>query len=277
MSGRVPLSGGGSLAYSAAGVGEPLVLISGLGGLASFWQPLLPFVSTRFRTITYDHRGCGHSSGLDGSTSISAMAADLAALMDRLGIRAATIVGHSTGGAIAQRFALLHPDRVRALVLSATFARPCAYMQRLFAGRKEILDRLGVEAYRRHAVTLLNAPYWLARNDAAVEAELQASEIGPIIDADDIRHRIDAVLAHDALEELRLIQAPTKVVVASDDVVTPAYHSAEIAESIQGASLTVLPRGGHYAIRAEPDQYCNALLPFLGVQASAADLTRTAK
>lgn len=259
-----PLADGGTLAYAEAGQGPALVLISGLGGLGSFWSGFVPVLAPHFRVVTYDHRGVGVSSTLDGPTSIAAMRDDLIALMDHLKIPSAVVVGHSTGGAIAQRLAIDHPARVSRLVLSATFPKACAYMRRLFAGRIELLDALGMDAYRRHAVTLLNAPYWLEAHDAGIEAELQAAAARTAPrDAAAVRARMLAVLAHDAEDGLAGIACPTRVVVAADDIVTPLYLSERLAGAIPGASLVTLPRGGHYAMRAEPDAYRAAVLPFV--------------
>lgn len=267
-----PLADGGALAFSETGAGTPLVLISGLGGLASFWNGFAAICAPHFRVVTYDHRGVGGSSSLDGATSIAAMRDDLLGLLDHLGIEKAAILGHSTGGAIAQRLAIDHPGRVSRLVLSATFARPCAYMRRLFDGRLDLLDRLGIDAYRRHAVTLLNAPYWLDANDALVEAELAAAAgRSKPADAAVIRERMLAVLGHDAQDDLYRIACPTRVVVAEDDIVTPAYLSRRLADGITGADLVTLPRGGHYAMRAEPELYRDAVLDFLRDGASAAE------
>lgn len=272
--GLAPLADGGRLAYTARGDGPALVLISGLGGLASFWNAFAGVCAPYFRVVTYDHRGVGGSSALDGPTTIAAMRDDLTGLLDHLGIETAVVLGHSTGGAIAQSLALAHPERVSRLVLSATFARPCAYMRRLFAGRIELLDRLGIDAYRRHAVTLLNAPYWLDANDDTVEAELAAAGRSNPGDAAVVRERMFAVLGHDAQDLLDAIACPVRVVVAADDIVTPAYLSQRLANGIPGADLKVLPRGGHYAMRAEPELYRDAVLDFLRGGASATE-TRT--
>lgn len=267
-----PLPDGGALAYSDTGMGTPLVLISGLGGLASFWTGFAATCAPYFRVVTYDHRGVGRSSQLDGATSIAAMRDDLLGLLDHLGIETAAVLGHSTGGAIAQRLAIDHPSRVSRLVLSATFARPCAYMRRLFDGRLELLERLGIDAYRRHAATLLNAPYWLDANDAIVEAELTAAAgRSKPSDAAVVRERMLAVLGHDAQDELGRILCPTRMVVAEDDIVTPAYLSRRLADGIAGADVVTLPRGGHYAMRAEPELYRDAVLDFLRGGASAAE------
>ena len=269
------LPDGGALAYTTRGEGPALVLISGLGGLASFWNAFAETYAPHFRVVTYDHRGVGGSSALEGPTSIAAMREDLIGLLDHLGIASAAILGHSTGGAIAQDLALAQPERVSRLVLSATFARPCAYMRRLFAGRIELLDQLGIDAYRLHAVTLLNAPYWLDANDAVVEAELQAAAArSKPTDAAVVRERMLAVLGHDAQDQLAQIAAPVRVVVAADDIVTPAYLSQRLADAISQAELRLLPRGGHYAMRAEPALYRDAVLDFLRGGLPAAE-TRT--
>lgn len=273
--GLASLPDGGALAYTVRGEGPALVLISGLGGLASFWNAFAEVCAPYFKVVTYDHRGVGGSSPLEGATSIAAMREDLVGLLDHLDIASAAILGHSTGGAIAQSMALSHPRRVSRLVLSATFARPCAYMRRLFAGRIELLDQLGIDAYRRHAVTLLNAPYWLDANDAVVEAELEAAAArSKPTDAAVVRERMLAVLGHDAQDRLAQIAAPTRVVVAADDIVTPAYLSQRLADAIPQAELRLLPRGGHYAMRAEPALYREAVLDFLRDGLPAAE-TRT--
>lgn len=262
--GHARLPDGGELAYVVRGEGPPLILISGLGGLASFWNDFATVCSACFKVVTYDHRGVGRSSALDGPTSIAEMRNDLIGLLDHLGIETAAVLGHSTGGAIAQSLAIARPQRVSRLVLSATFARPCAYMRRLFAGRIELLEKLGINAYRRHAATMLNAPYWLDANDETVEAELAAaaarSRPG---DAATVRERMFAVLGHDTQAFLPRIACPTRVVVAADDIVTPAYLSLRLAEGIPQAQLVTLERGGHYAMRAEPVAYRDAVLDFL--------------
>lgn len=255
---------GGQVACDEIGSGPPLVLVSGLGGLASFWRGFAEACAGQFRVITYDYRGTGRSGALAGPTSIRAMADDLLALLDDLGTGPVRLVGHSTGGPIAQRIAIDRPEAVSRLVLSATFARPCPYMRRLFDGRLQILDGLGLDPYRLHAATVLYPPWWIAANDRLLEEELiaAAARARPD-DAAAIRARIEAIIAHDCLDALPGIACPTQVVVAADDAITPAYLSRTIAEAIPGARLTMLPDGGHYAVRTRPDFYCDAVLPFL--------------
>ena len=259
----------------AAGSGPPLFLVPGLGGDSRWWGENVAELARRFTVVVHDHRGTGRSSLSRITYSVGQMADDALQLIEGLGYDQVHWCGHSTGGAIAQSLALAHPGRVSRLVLSATFGRPCAYMRRLFAGRIELLDQLGIDAYRRHAATLLNAPYWLDANDAVVEAELQAAAArSKPTDAAVVRERMLAVLGHDAQDRLAQIAAPVRVVVAADDIVTPAYLSQRLADAIPQAELRLLPSGGHYAMRAEPALYRDAVLDFLRDGLPAAE-TRT--
>ena len=68
---------GGEIHYEETGQGEPLILVSGLGGTASYWRPQLAALSARFRVITYDHRGTGASDRLQRQFSIDQMTREL--------------------------------------------------------------------------------------------------------------------------------------------------------------------------------------------------------
>jgi pimeloyl-ACP methyl ester carboxylesterase len=135
--------GDGALYYERQGVGFPVMLVSGLAGFASFWHDQAVAFAKNFDVITHDHRGIGQSDLTRSGFTVDRMAADVIGLMDALEIERAHIVGHSTGGAIAQILAVEHPKRLASVVLSATWTKPDAYFRRLFALRKDILLRLG--------------------------------------------------------------------------------------------------------------------------------------
>lgn len=260
---RLELPDGGSITYDIVGEGEPLLLISGLSGVASFWEGFAARCAPDFRVVLHDHRGTGRSSRCDRPYSVAGMADDVEALMDHLGIEKAVIVGHSTGGAIGQLLAMPQRNRVSRLVLSASWARSCGYFRRLFASRLELLDLGGIDTYRHHSVLMLNAPYVVARDEEAFDRALAGATAPHPLDETILRRRIGAILEHDTLASLKNIRCPTLTVVARDDIVTPAYHSVQMAEEIEGSELTVLPRGGHFVPLAEPELYAAAVLPFL--------------
>ena len=111
------------LAYESAGEGDPIVLIAGLNGLGHFWDPVAHALARGHRVLTFDHPGVGASDSF-GAQRIERIAAELLHLADRLDIARFACIGYSTGGLVAQALALDAPDRISALVLSCTWARP---------------------------------------------------------------------------------------------------------------------------------------------------------
>src|SRR5947207_3139197 len=111
------------LFYESSGTGEPLLLIPGFACDHSIWGKVAPLLSAKHRVVSFDNRGMGESSGLEGPCSIREMADDLARLLDELGIKRADVAGHSMGGMIAQELVLAYPDRVRSLLLLASAAK----------------------------------------------------------------------------------------------------------------------------------------------------------
>lgn len=242
----------GRLHYEEAGDGAPLLLISGLNGLAKPWQGIVPRLAPHFRVITHDHRGLGNSGSWDGNYSVDQIADDALALMDRLHIERAHIVGHSLGGAVAQALAADHPERVAGLVIYASWAGPEAYFTRVMTHRREVLTGLGMEAFVRTSPVGIYPPDWIARNDAALTDGFAASCAAfPGIEV--MLRRIDACLTHDRRSSLARIQAPTLVLGLQDDMSTPAHCSTELAELIRHARLTMLPYGGHNAHLVVPE------------------------
>src|SRR5260370_28410577 len=134
------------LYYERHGAGFPVLFLSGLGGYGAFWRDQIPVFAKRFEVIVHDHRGIGQSDHSRISYTVDRMAGDVIELMDALGLERAHLVGHSTGGAIAQILAVEHPKRLASIVVTASWTKADAYFPRLFALRKEILVRLGPAA-----------------------------------------------------------------------------------------------------------------------------------
>ena len=254
--------GDADLYYEEAGEGPPLVLVPGLGGQGSFWISQVPVFSRDFRTVVHDHRGTGRSTHSRITYSIEQMADDTLRLMDRLRVDAAHLVGHSTGGAIGQAIALDHPERLRSLVLSATWAGPDPFFRRLFESRRQTLVDSGIEAYLRASSLVQTTPYWVSQNDDFLTDlhRVQAAAAPPV---EILISRIDAILKHDRRRRLLEIRVPTLVVVAQDDMITPRFYSDELASRIPGAKLTVLETGGHYAPVINSEAYNAAVATFL--------------
>ena len=255
----------GEIFYEITGDGPPLLLVSGLSGLASFWGKQVPELARDFRVIVHDHRGTGQSTHSRIEYSVDKMADDVVKLMDVLGIESAHYVGHSTGGAIGQTIAQDHPRRLRSLVLSASWPGPDAYFRRVFDSRREILVKLGVESYLAASALMLAPPWWVRANDRALaEQHRQTARSSPPVEV--LVSRIDAIVKFDRRARLGEIRTPTMVIVAADDVLTPRFYADELTERIPGAKLTVLEGGGHFAPQISPEPYNAAVGAFLRAQ-----------
>ena len=254
--------GDAQIHYEEHGSGEPLLLVSGLGGTAAYWKANLPALSAKYRVIVHDHRGAGQSTHSRIRYSVDQMTDDVLRLMDHLKIERAHLVGHSTGGAIGQTMAIRNPERLKKLVLFATWTRADKFFRQLFAARRALLMQVGKEAYVRAGTLFLYPPWFIKANEAAIE-EREALSIATFAPPEVVASRIDAIVAFDRTAELAKIRVPTLVLCAKDDFITPAYFSEELAAKIPGAKLVLLPAGGHCASEAALEPFTAALLDFL--------------
>jgi aminoacrylate hydrolase len=249
------------LYYERHGGGFPVVFVSGLTGQAVFWRDQLPAFSREFEAVVFDHRGVGQSDHSRISYTVERLAADVVALMDALSIDKAHVVGHSTGGAIAQILAIEHPKRLASVVISASWTKADAYFRRLFMLRKELLSRLGPAAYLQAATLFLYAPHWIAQNNEKLR-QLEAQNLSTFSPPEIVISRIDAILAFDRTAELSRITTPALIVGAQDDV-TPNYFAEELARLIPGAEVKIFPQGGHCFTQVMPRDFNQAVLRFL--------------
>jgi pimeloyl-ACP methyl ester carboxylesterase len=114
---KATLRNGVRIHYQQIGEGPDLVMVHGLTGNMAVWHlRILPALCDRFRILTYDLRGHGHSDTPPTGYSADAMAEDLLDLLDQLEIEHPLVVGHSYGADIALYLALAHPERVREVV-----------------------------------------------------------------------------------------------------------------------------------------------------------------
>jgi len=103
-----------------AGLGPDLILLHGLLGTASAWEPVIPDLAAESTVYALDALGIGESERIPGlDPRLEAQAGRVVAFMDQSGIRSADILGTSHGGAVALTLAAKYPSRVKSLVLHA--------------------------------------------------------------------------------------------------------------------------------------------------------------
>lgn len=236
--------------YETQGEAGPRVLlIPGLGGDGRFWAGAARLLAAEHRLLIVDHRGAGRSDRPDIAYSLPQIADDIAAILRATG-GPAHVVGHSTGGALAQILALDHADLVRSLTISASWARPDARFSALFRARAAMAAAGLAEAYQDLTHALGHEPDYLETNAAAMAAAVaQAAErLAPLAVT---ARRVAMLLDHDRLADLPRIAAPTLVIAAEADEIAPPPMSRAIAAAIPGARLVLTP-GAHFYPVAHP-------------------------
>jgi aminoacrylate hydrolase len=148
------------------------------------------------------------------------------------------------------------------LVLSAGWAGPDPYFELCFEARKSLLLGSGIAAYQRSSAIFLYPPSWISADAARLEA-LLAGFIASAPSADVLAARIDMIVAFNRRTRRQEIAAPTLVIYAADDQLTPMHLSEELAAGIPHARLVRLAWGGHASSQTAPEDFLNAVLDFL--------------
>ncbi|KWX69255.1 alpha/beta fold hydrolase [Mycobacterium sp. NAZ190054] len=235
------LPDGDTLAYEAYGDGEPLLLVTGTTLAIQHWpQPLIDDLAVDYRVIVYDHRGMGASSPSDGDVSMRSLAEDAAALLDHLEVGASHIIGWSLGSAVTQELALARPDLVASLVLYATWGRSDRFLRSMLAAMRTPWI-YGDTANALAALGLSQSPEGLEKPEliAALAEARPFMPHTPEQIAMTVRQWA-ANLAHDSLDRLADISAPTTVIAGEQDLLTPPRHGRAVAERIPGARLVLI-------------------------------------
>ncbi len=254
---------GVELRVEEIGAGPPLLCIMGLGASLETWVAQREAFAAHYRVILFDNRGAGESECPPPPWTVPEMAADAVGVLDALGIAQAHVLGVSMGGMIAQEMAIGWPERVDRMVVAVSFARPDP-VRRAFLLFRRWARLQGADLVQEGVANLpwLVSPHVLNDPDR-LEQILGVVGTMPLMTADAYSHQIEAILEHDTLSRLGAVRAPTLVLAAAEDVLTPLMLSREIAAAIPGASLQVLPRGNHAVQIEDPDAFNDAVLRFL--------------
>jgi 3-oxoadipate enol-lactonase len=235
-----------------------VVLSNSLGSTHRMWDPQLTELERRFRVVRYDTRGHGRSPVPAGPYSIDDLADDLVALLDRLAVPRAHLVGLSLGGMTAMRVAGRHPDRVGSLALLCTGAQlPPA---QTWIERAALVRAQGSTAVADPVVQRWFTPAFL---DAHPEQRATYRQMVAATPAEGYAACCEAIAAMDLRDELPRITAPTLAIAGADDPATPPAKLEEIAAAIPGAELLTIAGAAHLANAEQPGLITPALINHL--------------
>jgi pimeloyl-ACP methyl ester carboxylesterase len=242
-----------SISYEDSGSGSAVFMTHGYAAAGRMWEPQRkPLNEAGYRLVSWDMRGHGETESPDDPAQYSEALtlADIASLMDMLGIERAVVGGLSLGGFMSLAFQLGRPERVRALLLCDT-------------GPGYRSDEPRAKWNRMAERSAVNFE----------EKGLDAAGRSPEVQAAVKYHRSAAGLAHSArgmlaqvdsrvIDHLPEIDVPTLIIVGEKD---EPYHDASryMQSKIPGAWLEMIPDAGHAANMDQPEAFNRVLLEFL--------------
>jgi 3-oxoadipate enol-lactonase len=226
-----------------------LVLGNSLGTTRELWQPQLDGLGAHFRLLRYEHRGHGGSPAPPGPYTIASLGADVLRVLDDLGVARAAYCGLSLGGMVGMWLAANAPERIDTLALCCTSAR---FPQRdLWTERAAAVRAAGMAAISRQVAGRWFTPAFAAADPAVPDGFVRTLET---VTPEGYAGCCEAIADMDLRPALPAISAPTLVIAAAEDPVTPPGHSAAIARAIPGARLRVVRGAAHLANVTAPGE-----------------------
>ena len=258
--------GGLSFHVTVTGEGEPLVLIMGLGAPGDKWRPNVEVYSKKYQCITIDNRGAGRSSKpQEESYSTAQMAQDVLGIMDALNISSAHVNGVSMGGAIAQHLAADHPDRVRSLILTSTFASVSNSFRRAIETLRDTIDQLDPMTFKRlNQWMTFSQTVQNTRESFLLETAKQDMEYPYPMPHYAYKAQCNACLSHNTADRLKEIAAPTLIAAGDSDLFMTMEKTMELYEGIPGSELYLCRGGGHVHQWEQLGEYNRVTMEFLG-------------
>lgn len=251
------------LAYDVEGSGPDLLLVVGSASTRALWVLVRPQLARSFRTIAYDLRETGESSPSTPSCSWADHAADALAVLDAAGAPRAHVLGHSMGGAIAQEFALAHPERCASLTLACSWGRNDGYSKNQLALMAALTqdvasDRtlLAAIVFAGSGAATLNAIDLFEKTDLALS-------LGPLVPRGAMLRQWQLDATTDTLDRLPSLRLPAHVIWGAEDRLLPQPLSRQLVDAIPGAVQTRIDACGHVPMIDAPDAFVAAVTGFL--------------
>ncbi len=224
----------------------------------------------RWRAIVPDLRGYGDSTVVPGKTTLDIFASDIAGLLDELGIQQVVIGGLSMGGQIVMEFCRLYPERVRGILLAATFCR--AETEEGRRQRAIMADRLlkeGMQPYADEVLPKMVTPTNLIALPAVADhVRAMMRGTNPVGAAAALRGRAERP---DYTETLARLDVPAFIVVGDEDAFTTRADVEQMSRLLKQGELVWIEGVGHMPNLESEREFNEALERLLRLAATRRD------
>jgi non-heme chloroperoxidase len=263
---------GTEIYYKDWGSGPVVTFSHGWPLCADAWDAQMLFLAQKgFRVVAHDRRGHGRSSQTSSGNDMNGYANDLAAVIEALDLKDATLVGHSTGGGEVARYIGLHGTKrvAKAVLIAAvpplmvkTAANPEGLPLEVFDGLRSGLLKDRSQFYKDFAL-----PFYGANRPGAKVSQGTLDQFWLWSMQAGLKNSYDSIKAFsetDFTEDLKKFDVPTLVLHGEDDQIVPVKDSArKSARLIKGAKDVYYPGAPHGITSTHQDQVNQELLAFI--------------
>ena len=209
------------------GSGTPLLMIHGNGGSIKSFKSNIPFFAKKYKVIVFDSRAQGKTTDGSDSLSFEMMADDEAALLDKLQIDAAYVIGWSDGGINALLLAMRHPEKVISIAATGANLWPDS--------------------------TAFNPDFW--RDEKKDYDSLKDIQPNTAKEKNDRKlFMLDWQQPHISLQSLHSINCPALIICGDNDLIS-SEHTKLIAQNIPQGELWIVPNSGHATLKEHKDEF----------------------
>jgi 3-oxoadipate enol-lactonase len=223
---------------------KTIVFLNGLSQSTIAWILTLPHFKD-YKIILLDFIFQGQSDKTGESRSFDQHAKDVLAVLDELKLNKVILAGLSYGSLVAQHFAVLFPQRLEKLILLSTFAHKTAYYDAIELAWWRALELGGYPLMLDIMLPSVLSEEYFKNPLIPIDLMKQARQ--------DVNNEKEALFKlmqatkerADYRNELKKITTPAIVIQGEKDLLFPVHMAAEVAKSISGCELKIIPAAGH--------------------------------
>lgn len=260
---------GRDIYYDVKGLGKPFIILNGIMMSTKSWEPFMESFSENNMCIRVDFFDQGQSAKLKSSVYTQDLQVQIIeALIKELNLSKVSIVGISYGGEVALEFAVKHPNLVDRLVLFNTTPYTSPWLAEIGYKWNSIGRTRDGKTYYQATIPAIYSPsFYEARLDWMKKREAILFPIFSNPDFLDAMERLTNSAEHyDVRDRLDQITAPTLIVAADEDYLTPINNQKYLAKHIQGSNLVILPGVGHASMYEKPLVFVSLVLGFINTK-----------
>ncbi|MDO9629514.1 MAG: alpha/beta hydrolase [Acholeplasmataceae bacterium] len=257
---------GRNIFYDVQGVGKPILILNGIMMSTKSWEPFVKSLTHVNQLIRLDFIDQGQSDKLENSEYTQSIQVDIIeSLLRELKLSKVSIVGISYGGEVAILFSAKNPNMVDRLVLLNTTSHTSPWLAEIGHSWNRIGRTRDGQTYYQATIPVIYSPsYYQSRLEWMKNREKLLVPIfsNPVF-LDAMERLTNSAESYDARNIIEQITAPTLIVAADEDYLTPLANQKELHQKIKNSELVLLPGVGHASMYERPLLFVSLVLGFI--------------